>query len=109
MGPTSGSVVDTACCTHPQARRDKVKTRDYRCRVTVEEMASTEARLKQIDLTTWKHEERKKNPEPCGWGMTCWVDEFFANQYAKGKAPGTEVPLKLPEFPTRQAFPPDGF
>ena len=58
------SVVDTACRTRPQARWDKTKTRDYRRRATVEEMATAEARLKQIDLAAWKREECKKNPEP---------------------------------------------
>ena len=41
--------------------------------------------------------------------MTHRADEFFANQYAKGKAPGTDAPLQLPEFPTRPASPPDDF
>ena len=72
-------------------------------------MATAEAHLKQIDLAAWKREERKKNPEPRGWGMTHRADEFFANQYAKGKAPGTNTPLQLPEFPTRPASPPDDF
>ena len=44
------AIVDAAWRTHPQARRDKTKTRDYRRQVTVEQMASAEARLKQLDL-----------------------------------------------------------
>ena len=103
------SVIDTAHHTRPQARRDKTKTCDYRHWVTVEEMASAEACLKQIDLASRKREEHKKNPEPRGRGMTRWADEFFANQYAKGKAPRPEGPLKLPEFSTRPASPPDDF
>ena len=50
------SIIDTAHHTHPQARRDKTKTRDYRRRAMVEEMATTEARLKQIDLAARKRE-----------------------------------------------------
>ena len=101
------SIVDTARRTRPQARRDKTKTRDYRRRATVEEMAAAEARLKQIDLAARKREERKKNPEPCGRGMTRRADKYFAKQYARGNAPG--LPLKLLEFPARTASPPDDF
>ena len=77
--------------------------------MTVEQMASTKARLKQIDLAAQKHEERKKNPEPRGWGMTRRTGEHFANQYVKGKAPGANVPLKLLEFPSRPTPPTDDF
>ena len=95
------AVIDAAQCTRPQARQDKVKTRDYRRQATVGRMATAQAQLKQIDLAAQKREKRKKNPEPRGQSMTHQADEYFADQYAKGKAPGTGVPLKLPEFPSR--------
>ena len=92
------SVIDTARRTRPQARMDKTKTRDYRHRVTVEEMAATEAHLKQMDLTARKREERKKNPELHGRVMNPPGGRVFAKQYARGNAPGPGGPLKLPEF-----------
>ena len=72
-------------------------------------MASAEAHLKQIDLAAQKREERKKNPEPRGRGMTRRADEYFAKQVAEGQAPGANVPLKLPEFPPRPTSPTDDF
>ena len=60
------AVIDTARCTHPQSRRDKTKTCDYRHQVTVEQMASAQAHLKQLDLAVHKHKEHKANPEPRG-------------------------------------------
>ena len=105
------AVVDVARRTRPQARRDRTKTRDYRRRATAEELASAEARLKQIDLAARKREERKKNPPPRGRGMTRRADEEFAKQYirTKGKAPGVDPPLKLPQFASRSASPLDDF
>ena len=103
------AVIDAARHTRPQARWDKTKTRDYRRQVTVEQMTSAEARLKQIDLAARKREERKRNVESRGLGMTCRADEHFANQVAKGQAPGANVPLKLPEFPPRPTSPTDDF
>ena len=101
------AIVDAARRTHPQARRDKTKTRNYRRQVTVEQMASAEARLKQLDLAARRQEEHKKNPEPRRWDMTRQADEHFPNQYVKeqGKAPRAPVPLKLPEFPVGPATP----
>ena len=46
----------------PQARRDKVKTREYQCRITVECLAAAQARLQDLDLVTQKQRELKENP-----------------------------------------------
>ena len=56
-GGGTRAIVDVARRTHPQARRDRTKTRDYWRRATAEQLASAEARLKQIDLSAWKREE----------------------------------------------------
>ena len=37
-----------------QARRDKAKTHEYRCRITVEQIAATQARLRDLDLAAHK-------------------------------------------------------
>ena len=41
--------------TMPQARRDKAKTRDYRCRITVQQLAAAQAQLQDLDLAAHKH------------------------------------------------------
>ena len=90
------AIVDVARRTRPQAWRDRQKTRDYRRRATAEELASAEARLRQIDLAARKREDRKKNPPPRGRGMTRRADEAFAKQYVKtlGRNSGTDPPLQ---------------
>ena len=105
------TVVDIARRTRPQARRDRAKTHDYRRRATAEQLASAEARLKQINLAAQKREERKKNPPPRGRGMICQADEEFAKQYVKaqGKVPGARPPSRLPQFTSRSASPLDDF
>ena len=47
--------------TTQQVRRDKAKTREYRCRITVERLATTQARLQDLDLATQKRRELKEN------------------------------------------------
>ena len=48
--------------TTQQVRRDKAKTREYRRRITVECLATTQARLQDLDLATRKWRELKENP-----------------------------------------------
>ena len=48
--------------TMPQARRDKTKTHDYRCRITVQWLAAARARLQDLDLAMQKHHQRMENP-----------------------------------------------
>ena len=40
--------------TMPQAKRDKMKTRNYRCLITVEQLAVAQAQLQDLDLATQK-------------------------------------------------------
>ena len=63
--------VFVASHTMPQARRDKTKTRDYRCRLTVEWLAAAQAQLQNLDLAAQKCWQKKENPGPCGRGMIC--------------------------------------
>ena len=55
--------------TIPQARRDKVKTREYRRRITVERLAATQAWLRDLDLAAHKKRELRENPVGRGRGM----------------------------------------
>ena len=55
--------------TIPQVRRDKVKTRDYRHRITVERLAAAQARLWDLDLAAPRKKELRENPVGCGRGM----------------------------------------
>ena len=48
--------------TTQQARRDKTKTREYRRRITVEQLAAAQARLQDLDLAARKQRELKENP-----------------------------------------------
>ena len=71
------AIIYVAQHTHPQSRRDKVKTRDFRCQIMVEQMVAAKACLEELDLATRKCQECKANPKLCGQGMTCWADEHF--------------------------------
>ena len=55
--------------TIPQVRRDKVKTRDYCRRITVERLAAAQARLRDLDLAARKKKELRENPVGRGRGM----------------------------------------
>ena len=48
--------------TMPQARRDKTKTHDYRCQITVQRLAVAQARLQDMDLVTQKCHQKMENP-----------------------------------------------
>ena len=47
--------------TTQEARRDKVKTREYRWKITVRRLAATQARLKDLEMVTQKRQERRKS------------------------------------------------
>ena len=46
--------------TIQQARRDKVKTREYHRRITLERLAVAQARLRDLDLAARKQKELRK-------------------------------------------------
>ena len=55
--------------TIQQARRDKAKTCEYRCRITVERLAAAQAQLWDLDLAAHKKRELRENPVGRGRGM----------------------------------------
>ena len=93
--------------TTQEARRDKVKTREYRRKITVQRLATTQARLKDLEMVTQKHQERAANPVARGRGMIRRADKYLAQQHGKELEwiPGT-VPV-LPTFSDRAATPDD--
>ena len=93
--------------TTQEARRDKIKTREYRRKITVRRLAAAQARLKDLEMVTQKCQERAANPVARGRGMIHRADTYLAQQH--GKEPeqilGT-VPV-LPTFSDRAATPDD--
>ena len=55
--------------TTQQARRDKAKMREYCRRITVEQLAATQAWLWDLDLAAHKQRELRENPVGRGRGM----------------------------------------
>ena len=89
--------------TTQEARRDKIKTREYHLKITVWRLATAQARLKDLEIVTQKHQERIANAVARGRGMIRRADKYLAKQYGKEpeRIPGT-VPV-LPTFPDRPA------
>ena len=55
----------------PQARRDKAKTHDYRCRITVQWLVAAQAQLQDLDLASQKRHQWTENPGSGCQGMIC--------------------------------------
>ena len=93
--------------TTQEARRDKVKTKEYRRRITMQRLATTQARLKDLEMVTQNHQECAVNPVGRGRGMIRRADKYRAQRYGKEleRIPGT-VPV-LPSYPDRVATPDD--
>ena len=93
--------------TTQEARRDKVKTKEYRRRITVQRLATAQARLKDLEMVTQKCQERAANPIARGRGMIRRADKYLAQRHGKEpeRIPGT-VPV-LPAFSDRAATPDD--
>ena len=85
--------------TTQEARRDKVKTREYRRKITVQRLATTQARLKDLEMVAQKRQECTANPVVRGRGMIRRADKYLAQWHGKEpeRIPGT-VPV-LPIFP----------
>ena len=90
--------------TTQQARRDKAKMREYRRRITVEQLAAAQARLWDLDLAARKQRELMENPVGRGRGMIRRADKYLAHQHGREPpwAPGL-VPAP-PVFPDRTAM-----
>ena len=93
--------------TTQEARRDKVKTREYRGIITVQWLAAAQARLKDLEMVAQKHEECAANPVVRGRGMIHRADKYLAQHHGKEpeQIPGN-VPV-LPAFLDRAATPDD--
>ena len=93
--------------TTQEARRDKAKTREYHRKITVQRLATAQARLKDLEMVAQKHQECATNPVGRGRGMTHRADKYLAQQHGKEleRIPGT-VPI-LPAFLDRAATPDD--
>ena len=77
--------------TTQEARRDKVKTREYRQKITVRWLAATQARLKDLEMVTQKCQECAVNPVARGRGMIRRADKYLAQWHGKEpeRIPGT--------------------
>ena len=69
--------------TTQQARRDKANIQEYRCRITVEQLAAAQARLQDLNVATQKCRELRENPVVHGRGMIHWVDKYLAQQHRR--------------------------
>ena len=93
--------------TTKEARKDKVKTREYRRKITMQRLATAQARLKDLEMVTQKCQERAINPLARGRDMIRRADKYLAMRHGKEPEwiPGT-VPI-LPAFSDRAATPDD--
>ena len=69
--------------TTQEARRDKVKTRGYRRKITVQRLAAAQARLKDLEVVAQKREECVANPVARGRGMIRRADKYLAQRHGK--------------------------
>ena len=86
--------------TTQQVRRDKARTQEYCRRITVEQLATAQARLKDLDLGAQKRKERALNPVGRGRGMIRRADKYLAQQHG-GNQSRSLVWHLLCLFPTR--------
>ena len=93
--------------TTQEARRDKVKTREYRRKITVQRLATAQARIKDLEMVTQKRQGPAANPVVRGRGMVCRADKYMAQRHGKEpeRIPGN-VPV-LSAFSDRAATPDD--
>ena len=103
----SPATVFAARRTTQEARRDKIKMREYRQKITVWRLAAAQARLKDLEMVTQKCQERAANPVTRGRGMIRRADKYLAQWHGKEPEwiPGT-API-LPAFPDHPATPDD--
>ena len=89
--------------TMQQVRRDKAKTWEYCRRITVEWLATAQARLQDLDLMAQKSKEHTLNPVGRGRGMIRRADKYLAQQHGREleRVPGPAP--ALPVFPDRAA------
>ena len=83
--------------TTKEARRDKIKTREYHQKITVRRLATAQARLKDLEMVTHKCQECTANPIARGRGMIRRADKYLAQWH--GKEP-ERIPGTVPVLPT---------
>ena len=93
--------------TMQQARRDKARTWEYRWRITVERLATAQARLQDLDLVAQKRKEHALNPAGRGRGMIYQADKYLAQQHGREPEQVPGPAPALPIFPDRAATPND--
>ena len=107
----SPATVFVARRTTQEARRDKIKTREYRRKITVRRLAIAQARLKDPEMVTQKRQEHAANPVTRGRGMIRRADKYLAQRHGKEpeRIPGAEPVLSclpgsslLPRMTTTQ-------
>ena len=69
--------------TTQEARRDKAKTREYHRKITVRQLAASQARIKDLEMVTQKHQERSANMVARGRGMIHRADKYLAEWHGK--------------------------
>ena len=69
--------------TTQEARRDKVKTREYHRKITVRRLAATQARIKDLEMVTQKRQEHAAHPVARGRGMIRRADKYLAQRHGK--------------------------
>ena len=93
--------------TTQEAWRDKAKTREYHRKITVRRLAAAQARIKDLEMVTQKHQERSANTVARGRGMIRRADKYLAQQHGKDQE---RIPGKVPVLSTvtdRAATPDD--
>ena len=90
-----------------QVRRDKAKMHEYCRRITVERLAATQARLRDLDLAAHKQRELRENPVGHGRGMIRRADKYFAQQHGKEPLRASGPVSAPPMLPDRTATPDD--
>ena len=85
--------------TTQQVRRDKARTQEYCRRITVEWLATAQARLQDLDLGAQKHKECALNPVGRGRGMIHLADKYLAQQHGRERewvpGPAPALPIFL--------------
>ena len=93
--------------TTQQVRRDKTRTWEYRRRITVERLATAQARLQDLDLVAQKHKEWALNLARRGRGMIQQVDKYLPKQHGREPEQVPGPAPALPVFLNRAATPDD--
>ena len=90
-----------------ETRRDKAKTKEYRRRITMQRLATAQARLKDLEMVAQKCQECAANPVGRGRGMIRRADKYLAQWHGKEPERIPRAVPVLPAFPDRAATPDD--